>query len=178
MIRYLILLHLCLLALYGLYRWRLHRLPYLRLNRLYLLLTPLLCMVLPLLHLPVPQVIQDEFLAIGEEYWEPLQSEIRATPGNKEVFIWDASKGLLWLYGLGMLVQFIRSVALWYKAYRVIHASPGVRRGRIHWHRDLPFSCTFFGHIYLEGSDASESGHGEHPAMHELPDTPCTTGRP
>ena len=149
MIRYLFLLHVCLIGFYGLYRWRLHRLPDFRLNRLYLLLVPVLCMLLPLLRLPVPPAVNDELIAISQEYWEPLQSEWQATPVGSDAFPFDATAFLLGMYGLGMVGQFMRSGLFWYQAKRLTSLSPYARRGQIRWCKHLPFSFAFFGRIYL-----------------------------
>ena len=85
------------MACYGLYRWRLHRLPDFRLNRLYLLLIPPLCMVLPLLRLPVPPVVNDELMTLSQEYWEPLQNEWQAAPRERDAFPFDTAACLLWM---------------------------------------------------------------------------------
>ncbi len=157
MIRYLLLLHLSLAALYCLYRWRLHRLPHFRLNRIYLLLIPLLSLFLPLLKLPVSPRVNLELAVISEAYWEPLQTGLRAVPVTGRTFPLNLTTAILSLYALGLLGQLMRSGNSWFRAYRLLRQAPYARRGHIRWYRNLPFSCTFFGKIYL-GKDYQALG--------------------
>ncbi len=149
MISYLILLHLGLIALYGLYRWQLHDLPSYRLNRFFLLIIPLICFLLPLFRLPVSPVVNKEWLEIRDEYWEPLQQGLEAQSTDAGSVELDPAKWLLLVYAAGMLWQLSLSGFGWFRACRYLRRASQVRRGNIHWSGRIRQSCAFFGHVYL-----------------------------
>ncbi|MEL6653705.1 MAG: peptidoglycan DD-metalloendopeptidase family protein [Bacteroidota bacterium] len=164
MIYYLICLHLCLTGLYGLYHFRLRHLPHFRVNRLFLLAIPLLCLSLPFMDWGVPDQLEQQLQSWTHEHWEPWQESLAfsegANPQEKtNPYPWQTI--ILVLYALGMGGRLLISLRRWWAAYRLLsHHRQTYAQSGAFLCPELAYSCTFFGKIYL-GQDYLALGPAE-----------------
>ncbi|MFK7923980.1 MAG: peptidoglycan DD-metalloendopeptidase family protein, partial [Bacteroidia bacterium] len=124
-----------------------------QLNRVILLIIPLLCLTIPLLEWSVHAGIENEIQSWTHDYWEPVQESLAfsegVSPQKQTPIAWD--KTILMLYGLGMAWQLFKSLQNWRGAFKLLHRSQRqhkLQKG-VYLSPSLGFSCTFFHEIYL-----------------------------
>ncbi|MEL7534785.1 MAG: hypothetical protein AAFN10_25990, partial [Bacteroidota bacterium] len=153
MIYYIVFLHLCLLAFYGLYRWQFESLPHFKLNRLFLLSIPVLCLLIPLAEWSVPAGIEDEIYSWTHDYWEPIEESLAfsegSSPQHKSPIDWPQI--ILSIYALGMFWHLLKSLRIWQVAFQVLRHQENQHslQKDLYLSPELAFSCTFFRKIYL-----------------------------
>lgn len=162
MINYLLKGSICLLAFYLLYRFSFSRVKLLQANRLYLLSTAILSLVLPLITLDLTSVIAED-LGIYHTY-----NPLRAMASTKGLESSNTRNALEIIYVLGVSFS---STILCIKLLRVIniiHKSPKERQGNfLIVHSKFNSAFSFFNFIFLSKETLNDKNHLDTIIKHE-----------